>query len=420
MSRLGTAKINIGANLGPLKEGLQTAKRSIAGSIRSISRGAVGAIGRMASSLIATVQRAAKYATAAVAGFMTASVWAAARQQDAEVRLETALRSRGEYTRELSHILQDYAEQIQRVTVVGNEQVMQTKALALQLDVATDRVAEFSHEAIALARAYGINERAAARYLALAERGDYTMLQRYIPTLREASTEQEKQALLTEQLAMAMELAESETWTFTGSLRQMRNAIGDAIKLFGRPMLDTFTRTFKGVRDWAIDNEQAFAEWGETVRYWVEVAMYHIREFFGLATAGEWGEFQKRFAAAWDVIKQGLRVAFDWVLPHAKEIGVMIGRGIVDGLKWTGKEAVGGMSTRAQYSGAAAGGAVVGAKVGGLKGAAVGAVGAPAVLAGAKYIQESREMTRTLWQLVDSLQENNRLQREAKRRGVNL
>jgi hypothetical protein len=148
-------------------------------------------------------------------------------QEQAESRLAAALGTGIQQ-------FKDFASEMQASTTIGDETTLGVLQLASSMGVANDRLTEAATAAIGLSKALGISEKSAVKMVAAYEAGNTTLLNRYIPALKEASTEGEKQALVQEAVAKGMDIARAEADTFTGRLTQLSNVQGDLSEDFGR------------------------------------------------------------------------------------------------------------------------------------------------------------------------------------------
>jgi len=154
-------------------------------------------------------------------------------QQDAEIAMSAALKVTGEYTEKLDNQFKSFASSIQKVTTLGDEEVLKLMALQKNLGVSTDRLEEATKMSIGLAAATGRNAESMAMYVALAEKGEFTMLRRYIPALRATTDKTEQLKILTDFCARGFEVAKSKTETFSGALKQTSNTFGDLREKIG-------------------------------------------------------------------------------------------------------------------------------------------------------------------------------------------
>lgn len=176
----------------------------------------------------------------AIAGFgaltaiITKSVKLFGVQEKAITKLEAALRSTGKEVSNNSKELQQYASQLQKITTVGDETSLQLLQMSLNMGASVDQAKEATKAAIGLSAAYGIDTQSAIRAATLAQQGNYDLLNRYVPSVRLAKTEEEKRARAMEAFAAAFEVAQAETQTLSGAMAQMQNALGDLGEEIGK------------------------------------------------------------------------------------------------------------------------------------------------------------------------------------------
>ena len=165
-------------------------------------------------------------------------VAAYAVQEKAEASLSAAIRATGGDVDNLMEQYKTFASGIQDVTTVGDEQTLGLLQQAESLGIARDKMREAAQGAIGLSKAFGIDMNTALRGIALAYEGNYAQLSRYIPALRTASDEAERQAILQEAMANGFQIARAEAETSTGAMLQLQNAIGDLKEQGGRALAD--------------------------------------------------------------------------------------------------------------------------------------------------------------------------------------
>jgi len=163
---------------------------------------------------------------------------AADRQIQAETRLTAAIAAAGgQVDKELSRF-KAYAAGLQEVTIVGDEATLANIQVARSMGLGADGSARAAKNAVALAAAFGINERSAIRYTAALEQGDTTMLNRYIPTLRNIEDQGKRVAEAQKILAGAFDVAKASAERGSGPLKQFRNDLGDLQEQFGTIVFD--------------------------------------------------------------------------------------------------------------------------------------------------------------------------------------
>jgi len=145
------------------------------------------------------------------------------------VRLAGALRGTGQEVDNNVASMRSYASEIQLLTVIENDEVTAAQQLATSLGIHADRMRETMDIAIGLSRALGMDLSSATRYSAMALQGEYAILQRYLPELRQVNTETEKLAILQKAAAAGMQIARDEASTATGQLRQLKTELIDIL-----------------------------------------------------------------------------------------------------------------------------------------------------------------------------------------------
>lgn len=159
-------------------------------------------------------------------------------QEKAEASLAAAIRATGGDVNELMLQYKDFASGIQEVTTIGDEQVLSLLQQAQSFGIARDKMQEATRGAIGLSKAFGIDMNTALRGIALAYEGNYAQLSRYIPALRKASKEAERQAILQKAMADGFEIAKAEADTATGAMIQLQNVMGDLKEEGGRAIAE--------------------------------------------------------------------------------------------------------------------------------------------------------------------------------------
>ena len=158
-------------------------------------------------------------------------------QEEADVKLQAAIRATGGDVEQLTAQYKAYASEIQAVTTYGDELVENLISQAKYMGIADDKVKDATEGAIGLAEAFGIDTNTALKGVANALEGNFSQLERYIPALRSASTEAEKQAILQKSMADGFQLAKDRGASATGQMTQLANAIGDTKEQFGEAIV---------------------------------------------------------------------------------------------------------------------------------------------------------------------------------------
>jgi hypothetical protein len=177
-------------------------------------------------------------ASGAIAAFGATSLKAFNEQAQAESRLRAQLEANG---REVNGLFEDYANfasSLQKITTVGDESTLQLLQVAESMGLSGEQAKRSAKNAIAVSKAFGINEQSAIRYTAALEQGNATMLSRYIPALREIDDDSAKVAKAQELLGNMFSTATAEAQSGLGPLQQMKNTFGDLQEQLGKVIAD--------------------------------------------------------------------------------------------------------------------------------------------------------------------------------------
>ena len=162
--------------------------------------------------------------------FVADSVRAAGVQAQAEAKRRAALEASGQATEDVIAMLDAQALALQKLTGRGDEETLALQAQAIQLGVSLDKMEEFTL-AVENAAAAGFPLETITRGLAASFAGSAGMLSRYVPELRELTTEQLKSGeavrLFNERFAGTAEAAAS---TWPGAVNKLKGAWSDFAK----------------------------------------------------------------------------------------------------------------------------------------------------------------------------------------------
>ena len=202
-------------------------------------------------------------AAAAVAG-ATKSLTAYAKQEQAERSLVAALDARGDAGEKLLPILKNVASAMQDETGAADEMTLASMAQMVALGVTTDKLEEAARATVAL-KSVGLEASTAQRAVALAMQGNYDILNRYVPALRTANSEQEKAAIFNDLVTRGYSQQRDLLNTVAGRWNELRGRIGDAMEEIGGAIAkgSSFTGILASMSD-------KVKEFGERVKTWVE------------------------------------------------------------------------------------------------------------------------------------------------------
>jgi len=214
-----TKKVNLVISL---KDGVSAGLNKIGGGLKTIGTG------------FKNLAKIGAAAFAAIAAGVVVLGKAFAEQETANKRLKSAFDAVGESGKDAVKIWGAWATEIQRTTTLGDEEIMNLITLGKVMGVTNDKLAEATKGAIGLSKAFGIDMTAAMKMVALAQQGEFEMLARYIPALRAATTESEKQTIVNEAMANGFKMAEAELGTMAGQWESLKGVIGDAMQEAGK------------------------------------------------------------------------------------------------------------------------------------------------------------------------------------------
>lgn len=172
--------------------------------------------------------------------FMGDTIEKAKEQEQAEIAMEAALKTTGREIQQNSKHYKKYASSIQKVTMFGDEEILQSQALLLQLtNLRQDGIDKATEAAVGLATVYDQDLSAATVLVGKALAGNFGALSRYGIQVDKNLSASEKQASLLEQLSVMYGRAKEETLSFAGIQKQMTNLWGDMQEQLGEAVTES-------------------------------------------------------------------------------------------------------------------------------------------------------------------------------------
>jgi len=240
MSKIAELFVVIGAKLDNFNKGMSDAQKAMSG---------LGAAGEGISSKLGGLwkqfafgQIAANVLTKGV-GFLknslADSVKSAMESEDTQRALASALETTGRKVNAMLPGLIDFAKELQKQTIQSDEAALSALALLAQLTNLNEEGLKVAAQGAAgMATVFKMDLETAARNVAKAMEGNYTMMGRYIPQLKDAKTEGEKHAIVMQTMAEWYGRATDETTTFSGSLKQLGNMWDEVKEAVGRAVTE--------------------------------------------------------------------------------------------------------------------------------------------------------------------------------------
>ncbi len=303
--------------------------RNLLGRALTSARKSLGGFVRVARRMARRLLIGFAALTAAAVTFGVKAVQAYAKQQAAERGLAAALQAHGDNVEALMPIYMRVARRIQDMTGAADELTLALMAQLRQLGVHADQLEDAAKAHVALTHA-GMGSGTAIRAIAAAMNGSYEMLTRYIPALRQATSEEEKAAIVHSFIAKNFEAATEDLMhTLSGRWREFKGRVGDAMEEIGRAITKTgaIQRLLKHA-------SEAVVNFGQSVRDWVDSERFEkMRDAIqGIITAMARGTGEQRIEllqAGGRVLiaafKVGGETALDILTRGAATVGRIIG-----------------------------------------------------------------------------------------------
>jgi hypothetical protein len=183
--------------------------------------------------LVATV---AAVGSALAGAFAVGKVVDAANQQeDAINRLNTSLKLTGQYSKETSQDLQNFASQLQANSTVGDEVILENMGLLQSLGrLSSEGLKPATQAALDMSAALGVDLSTATTMVAKAANGNISTFQRYGIEIQKGKDNAETFANTLDALSSRFGgAAASKVNTFSGSMTQLNNVFGDLLEEVG-------------------------------------------------------------------------------------------------------------------------------------------------------------------------------------------
>jgi len=252
MKIIGQLKAILGLDKKRYEEGLKGAEKSTNNFGNTLKK--IGGI------------MAGAFAVGKIVSFGKKVVEAANIQAQAEQKLASQVAANGKAVESTMADYTAYASEIQKITTVGDETTLSLLQMAETMQSPAPKDA--AKGAIALSKSLGVDLQSALKMVTLAQQGEYTMLNRYIPALRNAGSETEKAAILQKTLADGFEIAKTEAQTGSGAITQMQNALGDVQEEIGNALMPVLTKMADKVKqaaEWIQDNNEKVLKWAKGI-----------------------------------------------------------------------------------------------------------------------------------------------------------
>jgi hypothetical protein len=231
-------------------------------SIESFGSSAISVVGKLEVAFAAL--------GAVVAGFtFKAAIDAAAESDQAVQQLNISLASTGEFSKEASQGLQEYAAAIQETTGISDEAVLSAYSLAKTFGISNEAAKKLTDAAINLSAATGRDLDTAIQQLGGTFSGTVGKLSRLSPELKNLTEQQLKAGAAVDVIARKFDgFAATLSNTFEGSTKKAKNAFDEVLEAIGKSVtqnvavievFNTLSATLLSVAEIFTQNKEAIA-----------------------------------------------------------------------------------------------------------------------------------------------------------------
>ncbi len=154
-------------------------------------------------------------------------------KQASEVRLQAALVQTGQAYGDNLDKLKSLADQMEILTNADGKQILSSMSVASAMGVSAEQMEEVTKGAIGIATAFQMDLSTATKASAAAFQGKTELLSRYIPTLSECATEEEKLAMVQRASANGLAQAQAQAKTFSGRMTALGHSVGALSEALG-------------------------------------------------------------------------------------------------------------------------------------------------------------------------------------------
>ncbi len=249
-------------------------------------------------------------ATAAVVGLavvLKKSLDAFGVQEQAVASLNQSLKNTGNFSKAASQDLQNYAAELQKVTVFGDEATIQGMSLIASFGIEGQALKDLTRATQDLAAAKGMDLKAASDLVAKSVGSSTNALMRYGVQIEGAVGSTERTASAVKNItALFGGQAKAQADTYAGAITQMKNAFGDVMEVLG----EQFAPLVGSVARWATKNMSAIQEAIRKVGVQVRTVMWLFGNWaavlgtFAQVWGTTWTFIKEKFSDFWNLFKQ--------------------------------------------------------------------------------------------------------------------
>jgi len=244
---------NVIKGIKQIQKGFKNTERKVDANTKAMKRdlASVAAtsatIGNASSAAFLPLIASLKFVGVLLGGlFVKKTIDAAIKQENAINSMNQALKSAGRFSKDASLDFQNFANQIQATTVIGDESALELLSLAGAFARTNDEAKQLVSAAIEMSAALGIDVKSAIQQLGKTTGGALGRLGELIPVTKTLTQEQLKAGaaikLVADRFAGS---AQAQIETFGGKVTQLSNAFGDLFESIG--MFFTQSKNFNNL-----------------------------------------------------------------------------------------------------------------------------------------------------------------------------
>lgn len=174
-----------------------------------------------------------------------------AAQEEATIKLNSALRTQGIVSEEISKSFLNQAAALQKITLFGDEATIAGQAFALSMGISADTVQKITPIVLDFASAMGVDLQTAFRIMGQAAAGETGLLKRYGIIIDEDELKTKGFNAVIETMQKNFEgTAEAVAKSGVGPMKQFANTIGDVKERLGKDLAPSLNDTVQTFKEW--------------------------------------------------------------------------------------------------------------------------------------------------------------------------
>lgn len=167
--------------------------------------------------------------------------------EGATIKLRSALSATGQEVENNTDSMLKFASHLEDMTTIGDDAAVGLMQIATSMGLTADQAKLATQNAVGLSAAYGVDLQSGIKMASAAAAGNYDMLKRTIPELKNIKDESELAARAQKLLGAAFQVAKDETKTYQGAMLQLGNQINNAQEVLGKALAPAFTAVAKTI-----------------------------------------------------------------------------------------------------------------------------------------------------------------------------